>query len=186
LLSNVNIAGDSFSCYYDLPGTYKISTYAKKAGIEVYAETFVTVNPAAASLDCTIPTEWGGGTLPNGDTIKAFNARTGCTGDCVFIIRKCENGILSGDSSYKYKNCTELYSKTDGKCGSAAGETSSVAPTTGLCDAGSPGPLSSSGSVWSWLCLSICGGETKSCSTGSGSPTGTSSPGGKWIEVPVN
>jgi type II secretory pathway pseudopilin PulG len=51
----------------------------------------------------------------------------------------------------------------NGICGPSNGQTFTVAPTSGLCSAGSP-PASASGSgPWAWSCLGLDGGTTASC-----------------------
>jgi hypothetical protein len=170
-------------------GLYTVSSKVDRNTVKNrYATATVTVNdPTRAPLDCTLPADLGGGILLNGNTIQAFNATTECPGDCVSINRKCENGILLGDSAYKYKTCDEKYRKIDGKCGSANGKTFSSAPTSNLCDSGNvlaPTPKTSGG--WQWNCLPTCGGTIAGCSTGTGSSTSPVSPDVKWIEVPAN
>ncbi|MDD4409899.1 MAG: hypothetical protein PHW52_04600, partial [Candidatus Pacebacteria bacterium] len=50
----------------------------------------------------------------------------------------------------------------NGQCGSSNGGTFSSAPTTGLCNSGTPSSISGSG-PWTWTCTGLNGGRTSSC-----------------------
>ena len=50
----------------------------------------------------------------------------------------------------------------DGECGSADGTATSVAPTEGLCSAGTPSAVSGTG-PWAWTCAGVNGGTTAYC-----------------------
>ena len=65
-------------------------------------------------------------------------------------------------------------------CGSAGGVSTTSAPTTNMCSAGTAGAVSDIGSLWTWSCVGNNGGSTASCSapvssSGSGSSSGTGS-----------
>jgi hypothetical protein len=51
-----------------------------------------------------------------------------------------------------------------GVCGSSAGQELTVAPTTGLCNLGTPTPVTGSG-PWNWVCSGSNGGTDAACSS---------------------
>src|SRR6516162_6278224 len=71
----------------------------------------------------------------------------------------------------------------NGVCGSAGGVSTTSAPTTNLCSAGTAGAVSDIGSLWTWSCVGGKGGSTASCSapvstSGTGTSSGTGSTSG--------
>ena len=67
---------------------------------------------------------------------------------------------------------------TNGACGPASAQTLNAAPTTGLCNAGTPTAVTTDGgSAWLWQCQGTNGGNTDGCFAfkGSGSSSSSSS-----------
>jgi hypothetical protein len=84
----------------------------------------------------------------------------------------------------------------NGACGSAEGVSTTSAPTTNLCSAGTATAISDIGGSWSWSCVGRKGGSTASCSAplqqsggsgsgGGGSGTGSSSGSGSSASAQV-
>jgi hypothetical protein len=59
--------------------------------------------------------------------------------------------------------------KIDGTCGASHGLTLSEAPSSGLCDKGTPGSISGSG-PWAWTCTGSQGGATANCNAHASTP----------------
>ncbi|MFA6348504.1 MAG: PKD domain-containing protein, partial [Candidatus Paceibacterota bacterium] len=68
-------------------------------------------------------------------------------------------GINNGTTETCYANKITLI---NGECGSSNGGSFSSAPTSGLCDSGTPSSVAGSG-PWTWKCNGISGGTTAYC-----------------------
>lgn len=80
---------------------------------------------------------------------------TGMTIGATDFTRRCVNQTDDiSCSSYRTRN---------GICGSADGQTGSVAPTSGLCFVGNPSPVTLSGALYSRTCAGIYSGSDSSC-----------------------
>lgn len=55
------------------------------------------------------------------------------------------------------------YDRDSGDCGSAQGQYYDNAPTSGLCDAGTPSAVTSSSGRWNWQCAGVNGGSSVNC-----------------------
>jgi hypothetical protein len=104
----------------------------------------------------------------------------------------CSGSPPSGTGVFTYTtnpvvgNCTVIASTGDpinGVCGPANGGTFTAAPTTGLCNAGTPSTVTGSG-PWNWACQGLNGGTDMTCEaikapwtvTPSAGPNGAISP----------
>ena len=83
------------------------------------------------------------------------------------------NWSCAGSNGGSTASCSALLKATtvNGACGSTSGAVTSVAPTSGLCAAGTASVVSGNG-PWSWSCAGSNGGTNASCSAAPPQTTG--------------
>ncbi|MBF0474711.1 MAG: hypothetical protein HQK59_02590 [Deltaproteobacteria bacterium] len=91
----------------------------------------------------------------------------------------------TGTSFTQTSNCgtnrTAVGTKDCAECGSANGQISATAPTSGLCQRGNPSAVTNSGASWIWTCTQ--GGNTANCSAPKSTPTACALSGYAWNPV---
>jgi len=89
--------------------------------------------------------------------------------------------VVASMLAYTPANARHFPHPVNGVCGSADDVSTTSAPTTNLCSAGTATAVSDIGSSWTWSCVGSKGGSTASCSaplqqsSGSGSGSGSTS-----------
>lgn len=130
---------------------------------------------ARACNSCSLP--WGGA-IAHGQPVTAFQAsQVACGQTCASETRTCVDGTLTG--SFTQSSCSVAACPVNGSCGSSHGTTTTTAPTSGLCNSGTPSGVSGSG-PWSWTCSGSNGGATVNCSAARAAPTC------EWVQTAWN
>lgn len=117
-----------------------------------------------------------GGGNPAGTTASCA-ASVGVNGVCGTVPGTCTAGTVSnvsdngttttwtctGSGTGSSASCSSP-DQLNGACGSANGVSSATVPPAGLCSAGTPSVVTSSGGQWVWTCNGFGGGTAASCS----------------------
>jgi hypothetical protein len=100
----------------------------------------------------------------NGTGAGSFaSSITGLTASTPYHVRAFATNVV-GTAYGDDVEFTTGSTKVDGVCGSSNGGTFATAPSTNLCNPGTPSSVSGAGSLWSWQCEGSNGGATVDCS----------------------
>jgi uncharacterized repeat protein (TIGR03803 family) len=114
---------------------------------------------------------------PSGKTCTASAPNLSCTvtgltnGVAYTFTARASNALGASLASTPSQPVTPIAS-INGACGTAAGQSTIVAPNTNLCATGTPSAVSASNGSWYWNCASNTGGTTAECTAPGGDSSG--------------
>jgi hypothetical protein len=133
-----------------------------------------------------------GGSASGGNVMGGNNTTAGSSGMGGYSSGGTQSCGGTGGGSMATCSASATTSAVNGVCGLSYSVAISSAPTSGLCAAGTPSPVSGSG-PWIWTCAGVEGGATASCSACLGPTVITASTAGasgwaaaKAKQAPVN
>ena len=116
--------------------------------------------------------------VAGGTNVAASQTYTAVAGDVGKYLYFCVTPVASANVLTGTEVCSSASAQVqqplpvDGTCGSAAGQSFTLTPTSNLCSTGTAGSVTSSAGLYSWTCQGTDGGNSSGICTANWAPTG--------------